>query len=396
MSTFEAMTDTAAATANDMYLAARAAGLRYVNPADPGISRVKRGKGFAFVDASGKAVSDEATLSRIRSLVIPPAWTEVWICASPNGHIQATGRDAKGRLQYRYHANWGSVRDETKYERTIAFARALPRLRRRVRRDLARRGLPREKVLAAVVRLLEMTMVRVGNEEYARQNKSFGLTTLRDRHAKVRGSELKLTFRGKAGKDHSVGVRDRRIARIVKQSQDLPGQRLFQYVDENGDRQAIDSDDVNQYLRDAMGDEFSAKDFRTWAGTVLAARAFQALEAATGDERLAEAAASGTTNRGRASLTRAVEEVAQQLGNTPAVCRRCYIHPQIIDAYLDGSLAQSLTERAADALETDTGLRAEERFVLSLLRRRLAADNRRAVRAARSTAKSERPTRKAA
>ncbi len=373
-----------------MYLAARAAGLRYVDRTDPGIRRVTRGKAFGYVGPEGKAIIDEETLARIRALVIPPAWTDVWICPTANGHIQATGRDARGRLQDRYHADWAKVRDETKYERTLAFARALPRLRRRVRRDLARRGLPREKVIAAVVRLLEMTMIRVGNEEYARDNKSFGLTTLRDRHARIRGSSLKLSFRGKAGKEHSVGVADRRVARIVKACQELPGQRLFQYIDEDGERQSLDSDDVNRYIRDAMGDEFSAKDFRTWAGTVLAARAFQALEDATGDEQLAEAAASGDTNRGRASLTRAVEEVAQQLGNTPAVCRKCYIHPQIIEAYLDGSLAQALSNRAIQVLETDTGLRAEERVVLSILRRRLAADSRKAARAARAARDPER------
>ncbi|HUR16915.1 MAG TPA: hypothetical protein VMZ33_06495, partial [Candidatus Limnocylindrales bacterium] len=367
-----------AMSSNEMYLAARAAGLRYVDRTDPGIRRVKRGDAFGFLDLAGKAVRDAATLSRIKALVIPPAWTEVWICSSANGHIQATGRDARGRLQYRYHADWARVRDETKYERTLGFARALPRLRRRVTRDLALRGLPRDKVLATIVRLLEMTMVRVGNEEYARENKSFGLTTLRDRHVKVRGAELKLSFRGKSGKDHAVGIEDRRVARIVKACQDLPGQRLFQYLDEDGNRQSVDSDDVNQYMRAAMGDEFSAKDFRTWAGTVLAARAFQALEAATGDEQLAEAAAAGVTNRGRSSLTRAVEEVAQQLGNTPAVCRKCYIHPQIIDAYMDGSLAEALTRRAGEVLETDKGLRAEERFVLSILQRRLTADNRKA------------------
>ena len=379
---------------NEMYLAARAAGLRYVDRADPGIRRVKRGKTWGYVDTAGKSVRDEATLRRIGALVIPPAWTDVWICASPNGHIQATGRDARGRLQYRYHADWAKVRDETKYERTLAFARALPRLRRRVSRDLKRPGLPREKVLAAMVRLLEMTLIRVGNEEYARENKSFGLTTLRDRHARVRGADLKLSFRGKSGKEHSVAVSDRRVARIVKACQDLPGQRLFQYVDEDGTRQTVDSDDVNEYLREAMGDEFSAKDFRTWAGTVLAARAFHALEAATGDEQLAESAASGDTNRGRASLTRAVEEVAQQLGNTPAVCRKCYIHPQIIDAYLDGSLAEALSQRATEVLQTDTGLRAEERFVLSVLKRRLGSDNRKAARAARSATRT--PKQKAA
>lgn len=350
-----------------MLIAARAAGLRYVDPADPGIRRVRRAKVFGYLDSDGRPVTDDDTLERIRALAIPPAWEEVWISPSPVGHIQATGRDARGRRQYRYHADWHKVRDGAKYERTIAFARALPKLRRQVARDMALSGLPHRKVVAAVIRLLEMTMIRVGNEEYARENRSFGLTTLRNRHASIRGSALKLTFRGKSGKRHSVGVRDRRLARVVKACQELPGQRLFQYVDEDGQPQHIDSDDVNDYLRDAMGSEFSAKDFRTWAGTVLAARAFEAL----GD---------GPATRG--ALTTAVEGVARQLGNTPAVCRRCYIHPEIIDSYLDGSLAQHMAQRASDALEHGRGLRAEERRVLAVLRRRLTADNRRAARRA--------------
>jgi DNA topoisomerase-1 len=343
---------------NEMLLAARAAGLRYVDPSDAGIARIRRGDTFVYRDATGKAVRDAESLSRIRALAIPPAWEEVWICPHTNGHIQAVGRDARGRRQYRYHATWQQVRDESKYERTIAFARALPKLRRQVERDLRRRGLPREKVVAAAVRLLETTMIRVGNEEYARQNKSFGLTTLRDRHAKIDGATLKLTFRGKSGKDHEVDLRDRRLARVVKACQDLPGQRLFQYVDDDGRPQHIDSDDVNDYLRDAMGSEFSAKDFRTWAGTVLAARAFQALE-----------------EGGPTKLKSAVEEVARKLGNTPAVCRKCYIHPQIIDAYLDGSLAQQMARRAA-ILEERGGLSSEERLVLRVLKKRLAADSR--------------------
>jgi DNA topoisomerase-1 len=351
----------------EMLLAARAAGLRYVDPSDPGIVRIRRGDTFAYREASGKVVRDAESIGRIRALAIPPAWEDVWISPSPDGHIQAVGRDARGRRQYRYHARWQQVRDESKYERTIAFARALPKLRRQVERDLRRRGLPREKVVAAAVRLLETTMIRVGNEEYARQNRSFGLTTLRDRHAKIKGETLKLTFRGKSGKDHEVGLRDRRLARVVKACQDLPGQRLFQYVDDDGRPQHIDSDDVNAYLRDAMGSEFSAKDFRTWAGTVLAARAFQELE-----------------EGGPSRLKSAVEEVAKKLGNTPAVCRKCYIHPQIIDAYLDGSLAQQMARRAA-ALEERGGLNAEERLVLNVLKKRLAADTRRAARRGVST-----------
>lgn len=349
---------------NEMLLAARAAGLRYVNPADPGITRVRRGSGFAYTDRAGSPVTDEPTLTRISSLAIPPAWEQVWISPSANGHIQATGRDARGRRQYRYHAQWHQVRDESKYERTIAFARALPRLRRQVQHDLQRRGLPRRKVVAAAVRLLEMTLIRVGNEVYARENKSFGLTTLRGRHAQVRGEALQLTFRGKSGKDHSIGLRDRRLARVVKACQELPGQRLFQYVDDEGEPQHIDSDAVNGYLREVMGQEFSAKDFRTWAGTVLAARAFQAL---------------GEENATPRALTKAVEEVARELGNTVAVCRRCYIHPEIINSYLDGSLAREMAREASAKLDSGRGLRADEKRVLAVLRRRLARDNRRAA-----------------
>ena len=343
----------------DALRAARAAGLRYVNDDDPGISRRRQGRGFSYRDPDGRIVRDAARLRRIRALAIPPAWSEVWICPDERGHIQATGRDARGRKQYRYHRLWREVRDEAKFERTIAFAEALPSLRQRVEQDLGLRGLPRAKVLAAVVRLLEMTLLRVGNEEYAKQNRSFGLTTLRDRHADVRGSRFKLSFRGKGGKRHDVGLSDRRLARIVRQCQEVPGQRLFQYVDEEGQPQAIDSDDVNQYLREAMGLEFSAKDFRTWAGTVLAAKALQALQ----EE------ADGTP---RSSLVRAVEDVARRLGNTPAVCRRCYIHPAVIDAHIDGSLRQLLEERAsADLRQGGDELPAEERTVLDLLRRRL-------------------------
>lgn len=332
----------AAQERNDMLLAARAAGLRYVDPDDPGIRRLRRGKGFSFEDADNKRITDDDALARIRSLVIPPAWKDVWISPSERGHIQATGRDARGRTQYRYHHLWSQARDETKYERTLAFARALPRLRRKVERDLRRRGLPREKVLAAVVRLLERTLIRVGNEEYARDNRSFGLTTLRVRHVKVHGQQLKLTFRGKSGVAHTVGLRDRRVAKVVRAAQDLPGQHLFQYVDEDGEVRRVESDDVNEYLRDSMGDDFSAKDFRTWAGTVLAVRAL----------------------RHAPSLSDAVKEVAQALGNTPAVCRRCYIHPKIVDAYLEGGLptgAPSITR---------SGLTVDERHVLEVLQRR--------------------------
>jgi DNA topoisomerase-1 len=372
------VTSSDAASANRNLLAARAVGLRYVNDGEPGMTRRQSGKGFSYRSADGAPVRDDDTLRRIRSLAIPPAWTDVWICPSPRGHVQATGRDTRGRKQYRYHPLWQQSRDEAKYERTIAFARALPRLRRRVSRDLARRGLPREKVIAAVVRLLEQTLIRIGNEEYARENRSFGLTTLRNRHARVRGARLKFTFRGKSGKQHDVGINDKRLARVVRQCQELPGQRLFAYVDGDGAVQAVDSDDVNGYLRDAMGDDFSAKDFRTWAGTVLAARALQELEQMARDDGPGGAPREPT----KQALTRAVERVAADLGNTPAICRKCYIHPAIIDSYLDGTLAESLRGAAAALVRQRSGLRQEERLVLELLKRRLAAEARRSARLA--------------
>jgi DNA topoisomerase-1 len=342
--------------ANENLLAARAVGLRYVNDDEPGITRRRAGKGFSYRSPDGARITDEDTLARIRSLAVPPAWTNVWICRSPRGHIQATGRDARGRKQYRYHALWSQTRDEAKYERTIAFARALPSLRRQVSRDLRKHGLPREKVVAAVVRLLGATLVRVGNEEYARDNQSFGLTTLRNRHAAVRGSALKFSFRGKSGVKHSVGIRDRRLARVVRECQDLPGQRLFEYVDEDGAVQAVHSDDVNEYMRAAMGGDFSAKDFRTWAGTVLAARALRDLEPT------------------QKSVKEAIASVAASLGNTPAVCRRCYVHPAIIDSHLDGTLSRSLARKLDERLANNPDkLGDDERLVLSVLRRRLKA-----------------------
>jgi DNA topoisomerase-1 len=336
---------------------------------------VRSGRGFHYRDADGKPVTTASTLSRIAALAIPPAWEDVWISPSPIGHIQATGRDARGRLQYRYHPLWTQVRDATKYDRTIEFARALPRLRRRVARDLGLRGLPRTKVIAAAVRMLETSLIRVGNEEYARDNASFGLTTLRSRHAEVRGSSMKLTFRGKGGKEHSIGLRDKRLARVVRACQDLPGQRLFQYVDEGGERQRVDSDDLNSYLRDVMGAEFSAKDFRTWAGTVLAVTELRSI---------------GQTSNKSAAVNEAVKEVAAQLGNTPAVCRKCYIHPGIIEAYEDGILADVARRPVADK----RGLRADEILTLTVLKRSAAAAKRSAPSTRRRTPRSS--TRRAA
>ena len=328
--------------------AAKAAGLRYVS-GGPGIRRRRAGTGFTYTGPDGRRITDPDVLGRIRSLAVPPAWRAVWICPTSGGHIQAVGRDARGRKQYRYHPKWRARRDETKYARMIGFAQALPGIRARVDRDLARPGLPREKVIAGVVRLLETTCIRVGNAEYARTNGSFGLTTLRNRHVDVTGSTVRFEFRGKGGKPVSVDVTDRRVARVIVRCQELPGQELFQYVDADGARQSIDSADVNAYLKDAGGEDFTAKDFRTWVGTVLAAQA------------LGEAPASASKTQARRTLARAVEAVARQLGNTPAICRKSYVHPAVIDAYLDGRVI-------APAGESSHGLRPAEAAVLALLR----------------------------
>ena len=301
-------------------------GLLYVNDDDPGLRRIKSGAGFAYCDPDGDPVGDDATLDRIRALAIPPAWTDVWICPSPRGHIQATGRDQRGRKQYRYHDGWRRDRDGLKFGRMIAFGRALPKLRNQVEKDLARRGLPRDKVVAAVVRLMELTLIRVGNEIYAKENKSFGLTTLRDRHAKLSSVGGTFQFKGKSGVVHTTGFRDRRLARIVKACQDVPGQRLFQYLDDDGQRRSVESTDVNAYIRAAMGEDFSAKDFRTWAGTLAAARALC----------LIPKAASAT--EAKRNVNTCVKAVAGLLGNTAAVCRGSYIHPLVLEAYQQGVL----------------------------------------------------------
>ena len=347
----------------DPRAAASAVSLKYVSDESPGIRRKKVGTGFTYVDAHGKAARDEQTLRRIKSLVIPPAWTEVWICPDANGHLQATGFDARGRKQYRYHPRFREVREQTKYSRMIDFARTLPRIRRRVAKDLKRPGLPREKVLAAVVRLLEATLIRVGNDEYAKSNHSFGLTTLKDRHARINGSRIRFEFKGKSGVDHEIDLDDPRLAKIVKECQDLPGQELLQYLDENGNVRDIGSADVNQYIREiAGGEDFTAKDFRTWAGTVLAAMALQELEKFDSQAQA------------KKNIVRAVESVAKRLGNTKAVCRKCYIHPAILDSYLDGSLIKSLEKRASAKLAKEIkSLKPEEAMVLTILQRRLAS-----------------------
>jgi DNA topoisomerase-1 len=356
-------------TAEEPADAARAGGLRYVSDEMPGIRRKRAGSRFRYRYPTGDLVSEPPVLQRIKSLAIPPAWQEVWICPDPCGHLQATGRDKRGRKQSRYHPRWRETRDETKYARMIQFAKSLPRIRKRINRDLALPGLSRNKVLATVARLLEVSLIRVGNEEYARQNDSFGLTTLRNRHVAVRGSKLRFHFYGKSGKWHDVDVEDRRLAIIIRSCQDLPGQELFQYVSKEGQRQAINSEDVNQYLRDISGKDFTAKDFRTWAGTVLAAIA------------LAEFELFDSQTRARKNLVRAIEAVAERLGNTPAVCRKCYIHPDVLDAYLDGTLINSLKQRIERRHSKYLkGLSPEEAAVLALLQQRPAGEEQRLTR----------------
>jgi len=335
--------------------------LCYVSDTQPGIKRQRVGRGFRYKDVDDTPIRDPKVLRRIKTLVIPPAWTDVWICARSDGHIQATGRDAKGRKQYRYHLRWRAVRDSTKYDRLIAFGEALPPLRARLDQDLARPGLPREKVLATVVRLLETTFIRIGNTEYARQNGSFGLTTLRDRHVHISGATMQFQFRGKSGQYHTVRLNDRRLATIVKRCQELPGYELFQYVDAEGQRQTIDSADVNVYLRLITGQDFTAKDVRTWAGTVLTACALWAYGAST------------SQTQAKQNIVQAIDEVAKRLGNTRAVCRKCYVHPTVLDAYLDHSLfAVPLPHDALGDGPVGPGLQPEEMAVLALLKQRCA------------------------
>jgi DNA topoisomerase I len=330
------------------------AGLRYVTDQTRGIRRRRAGRGFTYLAANGGPLRNAESITRIRSLAIPPAWTDVWICPNPRGHLQATGRDARGRKQYRYHAQWREVRDETKYARLTTFARALPQIRWQVDRDLALTGLPRDKVLATVIRLLEMTLIRVGNKEYARDNESFGLTTMRDRHVDVSGSTLQFEFRGKGGKQHVVDIRDPRLARIVKQCQAIPGHELFQYLDEDGERRSVESADVNEYLGRHAGEDFTAKDFRTWAGTLLMVRALRQLGPAT------------SARQAKRKLLRGIEAVAGMLGNTPAICRTYYVHPAVTDGYIDGSLHTFLEARSKKR-RSRRGLSREEADVLAFL-----------------------------
>lgn len=339
---------------------AQSAGLVYVGDEDRGIRREPAGEGFRYVKPDGKPLEDDRTLERIRKLAIPPAWTDVWICPRANGHLQATGRDARGRKQYRYHPQFREFSEATKYEHMLEFARALPAIREKVAGHMALRGLPREKVLATVVHLLETTLIRVGNDDYAKQNDSYGLTTLRNPHVKVDGAQLRFRFKGKSGKTWQLQLKDRRVAKIVKACQDLPGQELFQYLDENGELKDVTSADVNAYLREITGADITAKDFRTWAGTVMAALALQEFE--TFDTQAAQ----------KKNVKAAIERVAARLGNTPTICRKCYVHPEILQSYAEGALLLQIRRDVEAGLREELAeLKPEEAAVLALLESRL-------------------------
>ena len=347
--------------------AAEEAGLRYVSDDQPGYTRKQNGDDFEYFDTKGKPITDETRLLRIRRLAVPPAYTDVWICPTANGHLQATGRDARGRKQYRYHERWREKRDETKYDRMLIFGAALPKIRKRVEADLALPGLSRNKVLATIVSIMERTFIRVGNEEYARTNNSYGLTTMRNKHVKVNGTKVRFKFRGKSGVEHEVDIADRRLARIVKKAQDLPGQQLFGYVDEEGKVSDVSSQDVNDYLREITGEDFTAKDFRTWAGTVLAAVALNALEQFE------------NKTQAKKNVKSAITAVSKILGNTPAVCRKCYVHPAVLETYLSGSMIEGLRRKTEQALADNLpDLRSVEAAVMSFLQARLAGTNGRA------------------
>jgi len=344
--------------APDVVESARAAGLRYVNASVAGFGRRRKGKkGFAYFGADGRALADADVIARIRSLAIPPAWEDVWICPFANGHLQATGKDARGRKQYRYHPRFREVRDRNKFEHIIDFAHALPAIRRRVEADLSLPGLPRDKVLAAVVRLLEATLIRVGNEEYAKENHSFGLTTLRQKHVDVAGAHIHFEFRGKSGVEHEIDLEDARLAAIVRQCHELPGQELFQYLDAAGEWHHVHSTHVNDYLHEVAGEEFTAKDFRTWSGTLLAVTA------------LREMGPMDTDREAKAAIVQAVDRVAEQLNNTRAVCRKYYIHPTVLESYLAGTMLSGLGNGTRSAAAS-TALTHEEKALVRLLTRR--------------------------
>lgn len=343
--------------------AAKDAGLRYVSDDQPGYTRRKKGDDFEYFDTAGKAITDETRLLRIRRLAIPPAYTDVWICPTANGHLQATGRDARGRKQYRYHEKWREARDETKYDRMLIFGAALPKIRERVEADISLPKLPKNKVLATIISIMERTFIRVGNEEYTRTNKSYGLTTMRNKHAAVKGAKVQFTFRGKSGVEHQLAIADRRLARIVKKVQDLPGQELFGYVDDDGEVHDVKSQDVNDYLKEITGEDFTAKDFRTWAGTVLAAVALNAVDAFE------------NKTQAKKNVKAAITAVSKILGNTPAVCRKCYVHPAVLETYLSGGMIDGLRRKTEQALADNLqDLRSVEAAVMSFLQARLAGE----------------------
>ena len=345
--------------------AAKAAGLVYVSDEDPGITRKRSGTGWRYLDPKGRTIKDYWERKRIDKIAIPPAYKEVWICSDPNGHIQATGRDDRGRKQYRYHSKWTEARDSAKYEKMVEFGKLLPGLRKRVAADMAKPGLSREKVMATIVSLLEKTLIRVGNEDYAKENKSFGLTTLRNRHLEVDGATLRFDFKGKSGKTWNLDLKDRRVAKVVRSIQELPGQHLFQYIDEDGKRQPVSSSDVNEYLREITGEDITAKDFRTWAGTVLASMALAEFEAVDSQARM------------KKNVKAAIESVAKRLGNTPTICRKCYVHPRVLNSYLDGNLLEGIKQEVEDELGEAAGsLKPEEAALLGLLSRRIGKDLR--------------------
>jgi DNA topoisomerase-1 len=363
--------------------AAKAAGLRYTTDALPGIRRVKRRGGFSFVDPDGKAIADKGEIARIKALAVPPAYTDVWICPLANGHLQATGRDARGRKQYRYHKRWRAVRDENKFDRMIEFAKALPLIREAVARDIAGSGMPREKVLATIVSLIARTSIRIGNEEYARENESFGLTTLREEHVDVKGSRVRFHFRGKSGKQHEVEIRDSRIARIIKRSQDLPGQQLFEYLDDDGTPRPVRSEDVNDYLRTVSGGDFTAKDFRTWEATMMCALELAALDAAEESQ----------TER-KKLVAEAIAKVAERLGNTPAVCKKSYVYPGVVDEFV-GSGALKLIERAVTKASPHA-LDRHETAVVKLIERIVQSASEPLAKTLAKSVRSERAKRKRA
>jgi DNA topoisomerase I len=348
------------AIVSDPMESAQAAGLQYVSDDRPGIHRQRRGKKFIYIGTDGEQIRDSEEIQRINSLAIPPAYRDVWICPLPNGHLQATGRDARGRKQYRYHPLWRTVRDQTKFARMLIFSRALPAIRKQIEQDLSRPDLPKEKVLAAIVRLMELTRIRVGNEEYARTNQSYGLTTLQQEHVDVSRSKIHFCFRGKSGVEHDIELTDKKLAKIVKRCQDLPGQDLFQYIDEQNQSQTLSSTDVNDYLKQITSEDFTAKDFRTWAGTVLAA------------SQLVEIGEFTSETAAKKNITQAIKAVAAYLGNRPATCRKYYVHPAILTAYLDESLHQTMQRFASTDPDDNYALRSEELAVVAMLEQQLA------------------------